>query len=114
MEALQHREAILKIFDLLHEPWMDDEDKRMFNETMMLMYGDELNHGFEGGIKKGFSIELQLKSTIDYLHKNPDSFGFLARTHGWYRGKYETVQRRDMDPILYRDFSDIREALERV
>lgn len=88
MEELKHREAILKIFSQFHSSWMDDEDKKMFNETMLSMYGEELNHGLEEGVKKGFSVEQQVNATLDYLSKNPDVFGWSTTIDQWYKEKY--------------------------
>lgn len=64
-KPLKHLEAINKVFDLMYEDWMDDEDKRDLVQMTLSAVGKTLydfDDDFEQGLKNGFSIEMQLEA----------------------------------------------------
>jgi len=56
---MKHEETIRNILAALHQPWMDEEDKREFDEKMLALHGAEMDARLDEGIKNGYSLEQQ-------------------------------------------------------
>ncbi len=61
---LKHEAAIYSVFEMMFESWMNEDDKREFIDLLLQRTGttlSELGEAIEQGVKKGHSVEEQLK-----------------------------------------------------
>jgi len=64
---MKHQEAILEICIAMHESWMDEEEKDIFNKMVIADMGEDLEKAFEDGLKQGISVEDQKRLAIEWL-----------------------------------------------
>lgn len=61
---MKHEATINKVFDLMYESWMSEEDKAFIREEMLKRLGctvEKLDEEIEAGVQNGYKPEFQLE-----------------------------------------------------
>jgi len=69
---MKHELAINKMFELLYEPWMNEEDKAYIKTEVLKQLKvtmEQLDEELEIGVKNGYPIEFQLELIRRILKK---------------------------------------------
>lgn len=89
--SLKHQDAIISVFELMFEDWMDESDKMEFVSIMLSKIGktfSDLDADIEQGVKNGHSVEKQLgiiKMLFAYQSSGTDGW---AKTKPTKQGVY--------------------------
>ncbi len=62
---MKYRPEIESALSVLHEDWIDDEDKRQFNDELIRKHFQNADQAIEVGIANGYSVEQQMKIMTD-------------------------------------------------
>jgi len=69
-KKIKHQNTINDFFDFLHEDWMNEKDKREFNNEVLKAMGKNLNQldeEIEVGVKNGYSPERQMAIIREFI-----------------------------------------------
>jgi glutathionyl-hydroquinone reductase len=61
--TVKHESAILEMFEQMYEDWYDDDDKKLFIQSLLTETGEtmqSISDKIERGVKNGYSSELQI------------------------------------------------------
>jgi hypothetical protein len=66
---MKHEAFFKTVLAALHEPWMNEEDKKAFDDELIAQYGAQVDKDIEVGIANGYPVEQQMALCLKVLRQ---------------------------------------------
>lgn len=66
---MKYEAAFKQFLTALHEPWMDEKDKKAFDDEVIAECGAQVDKDIEVGISNGYSVEQQMAMCLEVIRQ---------------------------------------------